>query len=188
MKGIRLVLARIKLAINVLDHHDRAVNDDSEINRANAEQVRGFAGRVQEDEGEQQRQRNGQGCYDGGARAHQKKDEYDQNKDHAAQKIPFNRIGGHPDEVAAVVVGPDFYIGWQNAIVEFDSLLLNPFQYILRLFSSAHQDDAFNGIVRFHETKFAEARRMADHNVADVLNAHGSAIGASYHDFANILN
>ena len=67
---------------------------------------------MQEDEGEEQRQRNGQRGYDGGARAHQEKDQYDQNKDHAAQKISFNRIGGHPDEVAAVVVGPDFYIGW----------------------------------------------------------------------------
>ena len=38
-----LAVALAQFAVDVLDHHDRAVNDDSEIDGADGEQIGGFA-------------------------------------------------------------------------------------------------------------------------------------------------
>ncbi len=46
MKLIFLSLAQAEFPVNVLDHHDRAVNDDAEIDGANGEQVRSFSSKV----------------------------------------------------------------------------------------------------------------------------------------------
>ena len=48
MQVVFLAFAQAQLAVDVFHHHHRAVNDDAEINRADGEQVGGYAARVQE--------------------------------------------------------------------------------------------------------------------------------------------
>src|SRR5689334_19016945 len=60
IERIFLPVSNGQLAIDVLHHHDRAVDDYAEVNRADREQVRGDIVRMQNDEREQQRQRNGE--------------------------------------------------------------------------------------------------------------------------------
>ena len=50
-----------RVAKNVFDHHDRAVDDHAEVKRAEREQVRGNVTKVEQDGREQQRERNGDG-------------------------------------------------------------------------------------------------------------------------------
>jgi len=52
---VRLALARAQLAEDVLDHHERAVNENAEVDGPDGKQVRRNAFGVQKDEREQQR-------------------------------------------------------------------------------------------------------------------------------------
>jgi hypothetical protein len=54
-----LALAQAEFTVDVLDHDDGAVNDDAEVDGPDGEQIGGFAGRVEKNEGEEQRERNG---------------------------------------------------------------------------------------------------------------------------------
>ncbi len=107
-------MPRAEFAVDVLHHHDRAVDDDAEIDGSNGEQIGGIAPSVQKNESEQQSQRNGQGRNQGGAHASQKEDEHDQHQQHPAHEIAFHGVGGDADQVAAIVVGTDFHVGRQD--------------------------------------------------------------------------
>ena len=76
------------------------------------------------DEGEQQRQRDGQRNDDGGAEADQEEDQDDQHQHHAAEQICLHRVGGELHQVAAIVEGMDFDVGRQDLPVELFGLSL----------------------------------------------------------------
>ena len=175
-----LAMAKAELAVDVFDHDDGAVNDDAEVDGADGEEIGGFAGRVQKDEGEEKSERNGERGDDGGAEADQEKDQDDQDEDHAAQEIPFDGVRGDANEVAAVVVGTNFHVGREKRLVDLLGFFLDAFEDILRLLAAAHQDDAFDGVVVLFllclEAENAEARSVADYHAADVLDADGHAI------------
>jgi hypothetical protein len=59
LEVIFLSSAQTELTVNVLDHHDGAVNDDSEVDRSNREEIGGFPSEVQKNEGKEQSQRDG---------------------------------------------------------------------------------------------------------------------------------
>ena len=90
-------------------------------------------------------------------------------------------------QVAAVVIGADLHVLGQHLFVQLLGLLLDALQDVLGLFAAAHQDDAFHRVVVLVEPEFPQARGMANHHIADVADAHGSAIVAGHHDGANIL-
>ena len=91
-------------------------------------------------------------------------------------------------EIAAIVVGTDFYVGRQDAAVHLVGFLLDASKHVLRLLAAAHEDDAFDGVVVFFsETEDAEARRVADLDVADVFHAHWRAVVAADDDFADVF-
>ena len=100
-----MAFAQGEFAVDVLDHDHGAVDDDAEIDGADGKQIRGDVVRVKHDEGEEQRERNGEGDDDGGAEADQEENQDDQNQDHAAKQVGFDRVGGEVDELAAIVVG-----------------------------------------------------------------------------------
>src|ERR1700676_980182 len=188
---VSLSMTEAELAVNVLDHDDGAVNDDAEVDGADGEKVGGFTGGVKKDEGEEQGERDGKSGDDGGADADQEKDEHDEDEDHAANEVPFDGIGGHADQVAAVVERADFHVRGKNVAIEVCGFLLNGLQNRLRLFAAAHEDDAFDGVIVFLgaglKTENAEAGRVADFDVADVLDADGNAIVAADDDFADVF-
>ena len=81
LQVVVLAVALGEFAIDVFHHHDGAVDDDSEIDGADGEQVGGYAACVQEDEGKEQAERNGQRDDHRGADADQEKDQHDQNQE-----------------------------------------------------------------------------------------------------------
>src|SRR5579859_612450 len=152
---IILPRAQAQLAINVFDHHECAVDDDSKVDRADRKQVRVNAFGVQADEREEQRQRNCESYDDGGPHADQKNKKYQQDEQHAADQVAFNRVDGHPDQVATIVKWVNLYVRRQDVLVEVVGHCLDALQHVLRLFAAAHQDHAFDGVVRIHEAKLA---------------------------------
>ena len=69
-----LSLAQAELTVDILDHHDGAIDDDAEVDGADGEKVGGFAGSVKKDEGKQKREGNGERGNDSCANADEKKD------------------------------------------------------------------------------------------------------------------
>src|ERR1700747_3064398 len=73
-KPVLLPFAKAQLAVDVLDHHDGAVDDDSEVDRADGEKICRLSGQVQKNKGEEQSQGDGEGGNDGRPETHQKED------------------------------------------------------------------------------------------------------------------
>src|SRR5271156_5610637 len=173
---ILLPFAETQFAVNVLNHYQRAIDDDPEVDGADREQICGHAIGVQKNEGEKQCERNRQSHDNGGAHADQKEDEHDEDQGHAQQEIVLDRGHRQPHQVASVVVGPHFYIGRKNMFVQFFGLFFHTFQNVLRLLAAEHQDDAFDNIVILVKSELAEARSVADQEVAHIANVHRHAI------------
>src|SRR5262249_11468290 len=121
----------------------------------------------------------------------QKENQNNQNEYHAANEVPFNGVGSDADEVAAVVIGPDFHIGRKNVPVQVFGFLLDAFEHVLCLLAAAHQDDPFDSIVviflRGLETKDAKARRVTNFDAANIFHSNRRAVVAADHDFAYIV-
>ena len=100
-----LAFARTQLAEDVLHHHQGSVNENSEIDGADGEQVGRDSSRVEKDEGKQQRQRNGERHDHRRAQADQKGHQHDQDQHHAEHQVVLDRVDGQLNQVAAVVVG-----------------------------------------------------------------------------------
>jgi hypothetical protein len=77
---------------NVLDHDQRAVHDDAEIECAETQQIRGDSVKVHTDERKQKGDRNGQGGEDGGARTSQEEHQHDDNDGQAFEQRSRNRM------------------------------------------------------------------------------------------------
>ena len=185
-------VAESELAVDVFHHHDGAVNDDAEIDCADGKEIRGFARQVEEDEREEESERNSQRGDNGGAEAHQEENQNNEDENHAAKKISFDGVSGDADEIAAVIVGADFYVRRQERFVDLVGFFLDAFEDVLGLFAAAHQDDAFDGVVILLllglKTEDAETRRVADFHAADILDADGHATGTSDYYFADVLS
>ena len=113
------------LAEDVLHHEHRAIHQDAEIDRADGEQVGRGVLQVETDEGEQQRQRNGDGDDQPGAKVVEEEDQDDDDQQHAAQQVALDHLRRQRDQVAAVVEGNDFDVLGQDLLVEFLGLRLD---------------------------------------------------------------
>ena len=138
-------------------------------------------------ESEQQAERNGERHNDRRAHAHQKENQHDQDQDHAAFEVVLDRVDGELHQVAAVVERMDLHVRRQNAIVEFLGLLFHARQDVLGLLAGQHEDDAFDPVIVLLEAEFAQARRVADGDFADVADAHGHAVVVAHDDVADVL-
>src|ERR1039458_2875728 len=142
--------------------------------------------RVQENEQKEQGQGNSERHDHRSSNANQKSHQYKKNKGHPKQHVAFDRVDGELHKVAAIVIGEDFYVGWQVALVEFEGFFFDALQHILRLLAAPHHDDALDGIIRFVEPEFAQAWGVPDGDLSDVSNAYRGAVLRTHYDVANI--
>src|ERR1700688_1981561 len=184
---VALAAAQTQLAVNVLNHHDGAIDDDSKVDGTDGKQFGGFAGQMKKYEGEQKRERNCQRGDKSRADADQKKDQHDKNKCHSTKEIPFDGIGGNANKIAAVVEGAHFHIRGQDAVVQFLCFFLHPGEDVLGLFVSAQKNDAFNGVVIFLKAENTKTRCVAYFDSSNVFHANRNAIGAAHNNFSDIL-
>ena len=97
-RGAGVVLER-KVAHHVLDHDHRAIDDHSEVQRTQREQIRGNVAQVKADGGEHKRKRNGEGDNDGAAHIAQEEKKDDRNQDHAFSQVVFDGFDGVGNKV-----------------------------------------------------------------------------------------
>src|SRR5690349_21719694 len=107
-----------QFTVNVLHHHDRTVNDDSEIDGADGKQISRQVLCVQQNEAEEQRQWNGQGNDNRRAEANQEEEQHNEHEDHPADQIVFYRTRSQIDQVAAVVKRTNFHVLGQDQFVQ----------------------------------------------------------------------
>src|SRR5580765_427490 len=107
----------------------------------------GFAGQVEKNESEEQREWDGERSYNGSANTDQKENQNDQDENHAVKQILFHSTGGDTDQIAAVVIRTNPHVARQHGLVDFLGPAFDRFQDVLGLLSAAHQNDAFYGIV-----------------------------------------
>ena len=186
MQVVALAFARAQLAEDVLHHHQRAVDENSEVDGADGKQVGRDSSRMQKDEREQQRQRNGERDDDRGANAHQKRHQHDKDQSHAQQHVVLDRVDGQLHQIAAVVVGTHLYVRRQDVFVQLLGLRFDALQHILRLLAAPHHDDAFDGVIRLVEAEFAQARSVPDGHVADIADAHRHSVLRAHDDVADV--
>src|SRR5262249_22457003 len=78
-----------------------------------------------------------------------------------------------------------------HGLVYFFRLAFDALENILRLFATAHEDDAFDGIVVVlvfvPETENTEARGVPDCDVSNVPDAYGRSVVAGHDDFADVF-
>ena len=102
-------------------------------------------------------------------------------------RLPSTVLGGELDQVGAVIEGHDLDVLGQDLLVQFLGLGLDALEHILGLFAGAQQDDAFHRVILFLIAEFAQARRDADLDLADILQQHRRAVVHRHHDIADIL-
>ena len=88
----------------------------------------------------------------------------------------FDRVRGQPHQIAAIVERHHFDVRRQDAVVQLFGFCFDALEHVLRLLAGEHQDDAFDGVIRLVEAEFAEARRAADGDVADIAHTHRHAV------------
>ena len=106
--------------------------------------------------------------------------------------MPRNEIVQHGmrrqrDEIAPVVVRHDLHVLRQHVVVELLRLRLDALEHRLRLLAGAHEDDAFDRVVRLVEAELAESRRVSDRDRRDVLHEHRHAVLHREDDVADVF-
>jgi hypothetical protein len=109
-------------SIDVLDHDDRAVDENAEVDRTDGEQVRRNAPEVETDEREQQRQRNRHRDDEPRTDVVQEEDENHHDQHDAAQQVVLDRARRQANQIAAVVERNDLHVLRQDLLVELRRL------------------------------------------------------------------
>src|SRR6185369_2152318 len=155
-------------------HHDHGgVDDQAEIDRADRQQIGGFAAQHQDDDGEEQRERYRRAD---DQRAAQIAEEYplqQHDQDDADHHVVQHGVGGDVDQILAVVDPLDLHAGRQDrGIVDVVDQLLDPGNGRRTLFAAPHQHDALHDIVVLIEAGNAEPGLLAYRHLRDVADQH----------------
>ena len=173
---------------DVLHHDHGGIDDDAEVDRADRQQVGGFAAQHRDHHGEEQRHRNG-GRYDD--RAAQIAEEYpldgedQRNPEQHVVQHGFNR---NRHQIAAVVERLDVHPGRQRT-VGIDTLDggADALHHLHRAFELLHQHDAgddVGGVVAARDTKL---RHEADLNLRHIRQQDRHAALLGQDDVADVL-
>ncbi|MET3785105.1 hypothetical protein ABIC24_002732 [Methylobacterium radiotolerans] len=192
----RAVRALAAGAQDVLDHHHRAVDDQAEIDGAEAHQVARQAEQPHAGEGHQHRERD-RGRHDQpGAEVAQQQQQDDDDEHRALEEVVLDGADRAVHERAAVVVGHDLHARRQLWAQVVDRLLDLP-DHRAGILPELHQRDAHDRLAlrvvrhgpepdlrRLHhlsqrpERHRHAARAGGDHDVGDVLRPLGEAEAA----------
>ena len=75
----------------------------------------------------------------------------------------------------------------QDRVVQLPGLFFDPIEYDLGLFPGPHEDHAFHGLVALVEPELTEARRFADHDLADVFDQYRRSVVDRHDDVADVF-
>ena len=122
------VVGMRKMADDVLDHDDRAIDHHAEVQCAERKQIGGNMVEVEADGGKQQRERDGERNDDRPSHVAQEDEENDGDEDDAFGEIVLDGLNRVFHKHGAIKEGNNLHSLGQNAIVELVDLLVNALQ------------------------------------------------------------
>ncbi len=171
-------MGSLQSAHEVLDHHDRRVDEQAEVERSEAHQIRRHAELLHHDEHNEQRQRNDRRRQQGRA---EDCEEHEQNQDHeraAFEQVLEYRPRGPIDDLTLVVKRADRDTGRQQC-PDLAKTLLDKAHDVASVGAFQHDDHAGHRLSVAITRHGALARHRPRLNVRDVPDVHGRAARAS---------
>ncbi len=107
--NVFFVSAEGGVAKDVLDHHDRAIDDHAEVECAQREQVRGDMAQIEKDRGEEQREGNRDGDDQRAAHVAQEQKQNQGDQQDAVGQIAQDGVRGVVHQFASVEVRDQFH-------------------------------------------------------------------------------
>ena len=177
-----------KMTEDVLHHDDGGIDDDAEIDGADGQEIGGFPAQHRDDDGQEERDRDGRRDDEGAAQIAQ---EYplDQKDQRDAEKhIVQHGLHGDGHEIAAVVERHDLDAGRQAAVaVDALDRRRNPPHDIHRALEFLHQDDAGNDVGLVVAPGDPQARGETDLHLGHVRQKDRHAALLQQDDVADVL-
>ena len=175
---------------DAFDHDHGGIDDQSEIDRADRQQVGRFPAQHQDADREEQRERDGGADDDRAAQIAEEQPLQQEDQRDAEHHVVQDRAGGDVDQVLAVVDALDAHAGRQDAgAVDALDLLLDPVDGRHALLAAAHQHDALHDVVVVVLAGDAEARLDArPSRSATSLTRTGIAAALGQHGVAEIVD
>ena len=186
-KSLAGILAQ--MAEDVFHHDHRGIDNQPEIDRADRQQIGGFA--ACDHDHDRKRQGKGDGH------------RHDHRRSPAAQKDPLHRkdqqdparhvfqhgIDRHADQFGAVVDLFQVHAGWQDVVVvDTIDFGLDALQRRQAFLAAPHQDDALNDVVVVVLADDAQARQVAHLHRGDIAHQHRFAIVGRDHRVADVVH
>src|SRR5208337_1038077 len=138
-----LVLAGfLKITEDVFDENYSRIHDDAEIDGADREKVGALAAQHQEDEGEKQGKRYVEADNDGAAQIAQENPLDEKNQQATENEIVQHGVGGHGNQVPAIVKRHDLDPWWQAAVgVHSGDFLFHFRDHVVSMLGAVHHHD-----------------------------------------------
>ena len=136
-----------QVAEDVLHHDYRRIHDDAEVNRTDGEQIGRIAAQHQNDHAEEERHRDGRRDNEGTAQVPKEKVLNAEEEQDTKHQVMQHRVGGHVNQIAAVIEWLNLHAGWQRLrVVELVHFRLDALEDLKRLLAASHQDNPFHDI------------------------------------------
>nr|WP_293270617.1 hypothetical protein [Nannocystis sp.] len=164
-----------------LEHDDRAVDEEAEVDGAERHEVAGDAGPVHAEQGDGHRGGDADDADEGAADAAEEDHEDDEDDDGALDQVGHDGGEGALDEVGAVVDRLDEDAGGE-ALLDLGDAVLDGVDDVAAVGAEQHHDDAGDGLVLavVGDDAVAEGGAVADGG--DVLDEDGLALGGGLDD------
>src|SRR5215510_4263429 len=130
------------MAVDVLNHHDGCIDNDSEIDRSHRNQVSGIASYHHHDEREKKRKWDRQSNNKRSTKIAQKRQKDQRDQDHAFDQRVCDGTSGDVDEIRAVVIGNDEHSFRQYSFIDLVYFLPHALEGWQGLLAASHQNDA----------------------------------------------
>ncbi len=188
-KLLSLVRSRLKIAEYVLDQDHRRIDDDSEIDGPDRQQIGILAAQHQDDDAEEQREGNVDADDDGAAQVAEEDPLDEEHQKTAEDEVVQDRVRRDRHERRAVVERNELHPRRQGPVaVDLLDLRLDARHDIIGVQGPVHNHDRGDDVVLTVATGFAQPRHVADIDIGDVLDLHRNAVGLCQDDVLDVVD
>src|SRR5712671_5263140 len=176
------------MAKDILQHDHGGIDDDAKINRSNRQQIGGFPSHHRDDDGQEQRNRNGRRNDDGAAQIAQEQPLDEKDQRNAEQHVVQHGIHRDRHQVAAVIERLD-RDPWRQAPIRVETPDggAHPHYHFHGALEFLHQYDAVDDVGRLIAARDTQSRHEPDLYLGNIGEQHWNAILLREHNVAHVL-
>ncbi len=169
-KRLPVRVVRLKVAVDILHHNHRGIDDDAEVDRPERQQVRVLTLQNKDNDRKEQCERDVRADDDGAAQIAEEYPLNEKDQQTTENEIMQDRMRGYSDQRTAIVVGDDFDARRQTSIaVELFDLCLNARDDVVGMLGPSHHHNRGRNIIFVVPAPDSESRHIADGNGRDIL-------------------